>query len=181
MKVGRFTIKPRITLEIMGECDIALQAAKSTSIEKDAVMHLKRIVRLLTTSRIVTRWDLRKIDAILKAAGFVGEAKEATPDPDWLLNLTSWLGVHVHKLPYEVAIGSTAKEAAQLAKAIARKIIDDAVRLWRIQHDPEDVIRELTDDLRKLATNETEEIKLMETRGPSGKTMAKMMKEALQA
>jgi hypothetical protein len=38
----------------------------------------------------------------------------------------------------------------------------------------------LTDDLRKLATNETEEIKLMETKGPSGKTMAKMMKEALQ-
>jgi hypothetical protein len=67
-----------------------------------------------------------------------------------------------------------------LAKAIARKIIDDAVRLWRIQHDPEDVIRELTDDLRKLATNETEEIKLMETKGPSGKTMAQMMKEALQ-
>lgn len=181
MKVGRFTIKPRITLEIMGECDAALQAAKSTSIEKDAVMHLKRIVRLLTTSKIVTKWDLRHIDAILKAAGFVGEAKEANPDPDWLLNLTAWLGVHVHKLPYEVAIGSTAKEAAQLAKAIARKIIDDAVRLWRIQHDPEDVIRELTEDLRKLATNEAEETELLETKGRSGKTIAQMMRESLQA
>jgi len=180
MKVGRFTIKPRITLEIMGECTAEKHAAESTKDERQAAAHLKRIVRLLTTSRIVTRWDLKHIDKILLAAGFANGEKEEKPDPEWLLNLTSWIGVHVHKLPYEVAIGSTAKEAAQLAKAIARKIIDDAVRLWRIQHDPEDVIRELTDDLRKLATNETEEIKLMETRGPSGKTMAKMMKEALQ-
>ena len=76
--------------------------------------------------------------------------------------------------------GMAPTESAAQFHGIARKIIDDAVRLWRIQHDPEDVIRELTDDLRKLATNETEEIKLMETKGPSGKTMAQMMKEALQ-
>ncbi len=180
MKVGRFTIKPRITLEIMGECDIALQAAKSTSIEKDAVMHLKRIVRLLTTSRIVTRWDLRHIDAILKAAGFVGEAKEANPDPDWLLNLTSWLGAHVHKLPYEVAVGTTAKEAAQLAKAVAIKIATSAVRMWRIQHDPEDVIRELTDDLQKLAKDEAEEVRIEAPKTQTQKMMAHWMKEALQ-
>lgn len=178
MKVGRFTIKKRITLEIMGECDEALQAAKKATSEKDAVLQLKRIVRLLTESRFVMKRDLRLVDQILLAAGFSGDKSDVKHDPEWLLNLTSWIGVHAHKLPYEVATGSTATEAARFAKAIARKIVDDAIRFWRIQHDPEDILKELTNDLKKLSNDEAEEIKLT---APPRPTFSALFKNAYGA
>lgn len=173
MKVGRFTIKKRITLDIMGECDEALQAAKIAKSEKDAVSQLKRIVRLLTESKFVFKRDLRLVDKILLAAGFSGDKSEIEHDKEWLINLTSWIGVHAHKLPYEVATGTTATEAAKFAKAIARKIVDDAIRFWRIQHDPEDILKELTNDLKKLTNSEAEEIKLTAPKGPSMATLFK--------
>ena len=181
MKVGRFTIKDRINLHDMGECDRLLTAAKQTDIESEAVVSLKKIVRILCTkwsSMLVFKHDLRRVDKILLAAGFSGDPSDAKPDPDWLLNLTSWLGARINKLPYEIATGATANEAARLAKEIARKVCDDAIRLWRIHHDPEDVLHELTDDLKKLANSEAEEIRLTAPKGP---TMAELMKQAYRA
>ena len=181
MKVGRFTIKNRITLHDMGECDRLLTMAKKTDIESEAVDALKQIVRILCTkwsSIFVFKYDLRRVDKILIAAGFSGDPSEAKPDPDWLLGLTSWLGARVNKLPFEVAIGATANEAARLAKEIARKVCDDAIRFWRIQHDPEDILKELTEDIKKLANSEAEEIKLTAPKGP---TMAELMRQAYKA
>lgn len=184
MKVGRFTIKDRITLDIMGQCDAALQAAKATTSEKDAVEHLKKIVRLLCTkwsSMFVFKRDLRRVDKILLAAGFNSGKGDESYNPDWLINLTSWLGVHIGgRFAHEVAIGNTAAEAEKTSKVIARKIIDDAIRIWRIQHDPEDILHDLNKDLRKLVDSEAEEVALLEpkVRMPS---MAQMMKVAYRA
>jgi len=178
MKVGRFTIKDRINLHDMGECDRLLTAAKQTDIESEAVVSLKRIVRILCTkwsSMLVFKRDLRRVDKILLAAGFSGDPSDAKPDPDWLLNLTSWIGPRVNMLPYAVAIGATPKEAAKWCKEYARKVCDDAIRLWRIHHDPEDILHELTDDIKKLANSEAEEIKLTAPKGPS---MAELMRQA---
>lgn len=184
MKVGRFTIKDRITLDIMGQCDAALQAAKKTTVESEAVVYLKKIVRLLCTkwsSLIVFKRDLRRVDKILLAAGFNSEKSDSEYDPDWLVNLSSWLSVHITgKLAYEVATGMTAKEAARTTKEIGRKQAQLAIQAWRIQHDPEDILHDLNKDLLKLTENEKEEQALMAPK-MKAPTMAALIKQAYQA
>lgn len=185
MKVGRFRIKERITLDLMGQCDAALQAAKQARAEADALVHLKKIVRLLCTkwsSFFVFKRDLRRVDKILEAAGFNSEKSETEYDPNWLINLTSWLGVHLPgRLAHEVAIGSTAAEAAQQTKDIAKKQINDAIRSWRIQHDPEDILKDLNKDLLKLTDNEEEEQQLMQPKISPIRTMGHLLRNSYRA
>lgn len=188
MKVGRFTLKDRITLDIMGQCDAALQIAKNSTVEKEAVLCLKRIVRLLCTkwsSFIVFKRDLHRVDKILIAAGFNAEKSDAEYDPNWLVNLTSWIAVHLGgKLPYEVATGSTAKEAERVAKDIGKKYVNDYIKFWRIQHDPEDVLHDLNKELIALADSESEEIAARENKSttkPKIPSMAQLIRNAYRA
>lgn len=181
MKVGRFTIKNRITLHDMGDCDRLLTMAKKTDIESEAVDALKQIVRILCTkwsSIFVFKYDLRRVDKILIAAGFSGDPSEAKPDPDWLLNLTGWIGPRINKLPFEIAIGATATEAAKWVKEYARKICEDTTRHIRIQLNDETLIKEINEDMRKLANSEAEEIKFTP---PPPVNFAQMMRQAYKA
>jgi hypothetical protein len=183
MKVGRFIIKDRITLLDMGECDKSLQAAKAAVKESEAAMHLKKIVRTLCTkwsSFYIMKRDLRRVDKLLLAAGYQSGKTESEYDPDWLLNLTSWLSVYLGgKLAHEIATGMTSAEAAKTAKDIGRKEAMNYIKLWRIHHDPEDILHELTEDIKKLSNSEEEEIKLS---APAAKiSFGDILKKAYQA
>jgi len=182
MKVGRFTIKDRITLHDMGVCDAAKLAAESAKTESEAVFHLKKIVRALCTkwsSMLVFKRDLRRVDKMLLAAGFQqGKSKEEY-DPEWLINLTSWITAYLGgKLPHEIALGTTSKEAEKTAKEIGRKETMRFIKMWRIQHDPEDILKELTEDMKKLTNSEAEEIKLT---APPPISMGKVLRNAYRA
>jgi len=183
MRVGRFRIKDRITLFDMGECDRAKIAAEAATTEAEAVFHLKKIVRTLCTkwsSMLVFKRDLRRVDKILLAAGFQMGKEKTEYDPDWLINLTSWISAYLGgKLAHEVATGMTSKEAEVTAKMIGRKEAMHFIKLWRIQHDPEDILKELTEDIKKLAVNEAEEIKL--TAPPQKISFGDILKKAYQA
>ncbi len=183
MKVGRFTIKDRITLFDMGECDRAKIAAEAAKTEPEAVLHLKKVVRTLCTkwsSMFIFKRDLRRVDKILLAAGFQIGKEKTEYDPDWLVNLTSWMSAYLGgKLCHEIAIGMTSKEADTTAKMIGRKEAMTFIKMWRIQHDPEDILKELTEDVKKLAVNEAEEIKL--SAPPPKISFGDILKKAYQA
>jgi hypothetical protein len=166
MKVGRFTVKSRVSLEIMNQCDAARQAAIASKTEAEAVGHLKKIVRLLCTkwsSLVVFKRDLRRVDKILLAAGFNGEKSDKEYDPDWLVNLTSWFSAHLGGLlAYDIGCGMTPKEAERTAKEIGRKRLQDALRMVQIKISPETMLQDIEQELKRLTDNEKEETAVIE-------------------
>lgn len=183
MNVGRFKIKKRIELEVMRQCDVLKNELSSVTVEAQAVVLLKKIVRLLCTkwsSFLIFKRDLRRVDKILLAAGFNAGKASGDYDPDWCLNLTSWLYAQSGggKLPYEIACGMTAKEAEKAAKEIGRKRIQDALRLFQIKHDPEGALEDINKEMARLTDTEQEEIAVIENRAP---IMSQVMRNAYRA
>lgn len=180
IRVGRFTLKDRITLYDMGEAEKLLNLVKAEKSNSTAIVYLKKIVRLLTTAKFVTRWDLRSVDKILLAAGFSGDKKEIQPaDENGLLNLTSWIGARVNQTPYQIATSMVAAEVSTFVKAITRKILEESMRLLRAHHSPEEFGEELVHDLKALSLTEEEERRI---ENPVKKpNMVEMMRQAYRA
>ena len=150
MKVGRFYLKERITLSDMHLTESYILAATGAKSGREAAFYLRRIVRTLTYSRWVFRWEFKLIDKILIAAGFQG-AKEELTEENAIINMTSWIAAQQGGMtPQMVAESMTASEITPFVKEMARAVLEKSLRLLRAHHDPKGYSEELQREFEAL-------------------------------
>lgn len=153
MRVGRFAIKPRVTLADMDYAERLLIAARSSRKEADVRYYIREIFRLLTDAKTVFRWEYKLLEKVLSAAGFQAGAEAKEGEENGIINLTSWIAAQAGGMtPQMVAESMTPVEITPFTKALARQVLENSLRLLRIQHAPKEYSEELQESFRKLET-----------------------------